>query len=243
MRKFWGTCNNSNYLVGCNGSTIYVYDKNEKEVAKFKDANYVYRAKFIPNTNILIAKSTAGFLVIYNLDELKLVKKIKVSLIGAQDEGFIITPDRKYLYNIEKPLYSTKTQLTIYDTLNFEVVKILFKNNDKVVLKNLEFDEESEICYVLGFMRDDTGVYDYGFIGKLLDDKIIEIKKIDKKRYDYISAYKSWEDTGFTDKALEWSRLKLEEKIENISLTEIYKMLDNQNKTKKKSIIQKLFGK
>ena len=243
MRKFWGTCNNSNYLVGCNGSTIYVYDKNEKEVAKFKDVKFVYRAKFIPNTNILIAKSTAGFLVIYDLDELKLVKKIEVSAIGAQDEGFIITPDGKYLYNIEKPLYSTKTQLTVYDTSNFEVVKILFKNNDKVLLENLEFDEERKVCYVLGFMRNLTGVYDYGFIGKLFNDKIIEIKRIDKKRYDYISAYKSWEDNGFTDKAFEWSRLKMEEKIEKVSLIEIYNMLDNQNKTKKKSIIQKLLGK
>ena len=68
MKKFWGICNNDNYSVGCNGASVYVYDKNGKELKVFKDAPYTYRAKFKPNNNILVAKSTAGFLLIYDLE-------------------------------------------------------------------------------------------------------------------------------------------------------------------------------
>ncbi len=224
MRKFWGTCNNEKYLIGCNGSTIYVYDKAENELAKFKDANYVYRAKFIPKTNILVAKSTAGLLVIYDLDKLKLIKKITVTRRGAQDEGFLITPDGKYLYNIEKPLYSTKTQLTIYDTLNFNAIKTLFNSDDKFVLQNLEFDKDDNICYVIGFIRNQQGVFDYGFIGKLIDDEIVAMKKLENEKYEFLKSYKDWEDCGFTDKKLEWISLKRQENIEKVSLVETYKL-------------------
>ncbi len=241
MKNFWGVCSNGNFFVGCNGRTVYIFDKSQNEIAKFRDAPYVYKAKFIPDTNILIAKSTAGFLVVYDLDTLSLIKKITASRIGAQDEGFAITPDGKYLYNIEKPMLSTKTQLTIYDTSDFHVVKTLFNNDDKTVLDNLEFDKDT--CYVLGFMRGKSGVLDYGFVAEFSNDEITDIKKIDEKRFDYIRAYKSWEDDGFTDKALQWSLLKDEDCIEKVSLSEIHKQLNNESEPKKRSIISKLFEK
>lgn len=226
MRKFWGVCKNDNYLVGCNGRTIYIYDRNNVELARFQDVNAVYRAKFVPNTNILIGKSTAGFLVIYDLDKLKLIKKICFSQIGgAQDEGFICSPDGKYLFNIEKPLESTKTQLTVYNTSDFEVVKILFKC-DGIVLDYLEFDEDDN-TYALGYVRNSSGVFDYGFVGKFLNDDSIIIKRIDKKRYHYVESYKSLEEKGFTERALEWSLLRDEEKIEKISLVDIYNSCEN----------------
>ena len=59
MKKFWGICNNDKYAVGCNGASIYIYDKNGKQLQVFKDSPYTYRAKFKPNTNILVAKLTA----------------------------------------------------------------------------------------------------------------------------------------------------------------------------------------
>ena len=131
MKKFWGICNNDNYNVGCNGASVYVYDKNGKELKVFKDAPYTYRAKFKPNNNILVAKSTAGFLLIYDLDELKLLKKIKTSQIGSQDDGFVFSKDGLYLYNIERPIYSTKTRLTIYNMKDYSVIRTLFENDER----------------------------------------------------------------------------------------------------------------
>lgn len=168
MKKFWGTCNNDKYNVGCNGTSVYIYDKDNKELKVFKDAPYTYRAKFKPNTNILVAKSTAGFLLIYDLDKLKLIKKISTAKIGSQDDGFAFSKDGKYLYNIERPIYSTKTRLTIYDMEDFNIIKTLFENDKKIVLKNLELDN-NDICYLLGFMRDEEGVFDYGFSDKKLE--------------------------------------------------------------------------
>ncbi len=180
------------------------------------------------------------FLVVYDLDQMVFLKKIKVSNIGSQDEGFAITPDGKYLYNIEKPFYSTKTRLTIYDTLNFSVVKTLFQNDDKMVLKSLELDQNNG--YVLGFMRDDTGVFDYGFVAQLVKDKITNVKKLEKERFDDIRAYKSWEEYGFTKKALEWSILKDKPNIEAISLKEVFTKLDASTPNKK-SFLARLFKK
>ena len=27
MKKFWGICNNDKYAVGCNGASIYIYER------------------------------------------------------------------------------------------------------------------------------------------------------------------------------------------------------------------------
>ena len=239
MKKFWGICNNDKYAVGCNGASIYIYDKNGKQLQVFKDAPYTYRAKFKPNTNILVAKSTAGYLLIYDLDELKLLNKTKTAQIDSQDDGFVFSKDGKYLYNIERPIYSTKTRLTIYDTKDYSVIKILFENDEKIVLKNLEFDKNN-ICFLLGFMRNDAGVFDHGFIAKLVSNNLKDIKILDEDKYEYLLAFKNWEDHGFSDKALEWfSKLKNLETIEKTTIIDTYSNLGN----KSKSIFSKLLKK
>ncbi len=119
MRKFWGFYDNGKYRVGCNGGTIYIYDKNNVELAKFKDIKYAYAGAFKPGTNILAAKSTEGKLAVYDLDTLTLIKKITVTTLGAQDEGFAFSYSGDLFYNIEKPSDSTATQLTVYDSSDF----------------------------------------------------------------------------------------------------------------------------
>ena len=239
MKKFWGICNNDKYTVGCNGASIYIYDKNGKQLQVFKDAPYTYRAKFKPNTNILVAKSTAGYLLIYDLDELKLLNKTKTAQIDSQDDGFVFSKDGKYLYNIERPIYSSKTRLTIYDMKDYSVIKKLFENDEKIVLKNLEFDQNN-ICYLLGFMRVGAGVFDYGFIAKLISNNLKDLKILDKDKYEYLLAFKNWEDHGFSDKALEWSsKLKNLETIEKTTIIDTYSNLGN----KSKSIFSKLLKK
>ena len=47
-------------------------------------------------------------------------------------------------------------------------------------------------------------------------------KKLDDSIFDYVRDYKEWEETGFTDKKLEWSPLKELKEIKKISLKELW---------------------
>lgn len=221
-KKFWGWCQNDAFIVGCNGATVYIYDKDYNELARFKDIPYAYRAKFLPHTNILLVKSTAGYLAVYDLDTLTLLKKIAAARIGAQDEGFAFTPDGKFFCNIEKPVTSVHTQLTVYRTSDFKVIATLFENNSTVNLKAIEFDSDNR-CYVLGFIRNDEGVFDYGFVGELTAKGIKNVKKLDAKEFDYLRAFKNWEDFGFTEREKEnLNCLRDKEEFEYIALKDIF---------------------
>lgn len=220
-RKYWGYCYNEKFNVYCNGATVYVYDKDDNELARFKDVPYAHRAKFMSHTNILVVKSTTGYLVIYDLDTLSLLKKIVVTQIGAQDEGLAFTPDGKFFCNIEKPIFSLYTQVAVYRTTDFKRIATLFQNNKIVNFKAIEFDENNR-CYVLEFIRNDNGVYDYGFFGNLEEKGLTNIKKLSKNNFDYIRTFKNWEDFGFTEKEYENSnQLKDKENIEYISLKDL----------------------
>lgn len=96
MKKYQGYAQNEKFKVGLNGKTVYIFDNDENELARFQDAPYMYRGKFIPNTNTLVVKSTAGWLLFYDLDNLVLIKKIRFSNIGSQTKNFAITQDGKY---------------------------------------------------------------------------------------------------------------------------------------------------
>lgn len=208
MRSFWGFYDNGNYRVGCNGSTVYVYDQNNRELGKFKDIKYAYVGAFQPGTNVFVVKSTEGSLAVYDLDRMELLKKMVITRIGAQDEGFAFSPNGEYFFNIEKPFYSTETQLTMYKTTDYEIEKVLFYGDKAKVLDALEFDEVSNECYVLGYIRGGNGTIGHGFVGQLIGGDIVEIKELIQEKYDYFSAYKAWELSGFTAKKLEWSRIK-----------------------------------
>jgi len=225
MKKFWGFYKNESYSVGCNGGTVYIYDSTGKELAKFRNFPYAYKAAFKPDSNMIAVKSTEGCLGFYDLDSLSLLKKITVTRMGTQNEGFGFTPDGKYFYNIEKPISSCQTQLGIYDAESFEKVNTLFANERKMVLDNLEFDKETGVCYVLGFMRHDrSGVFDYGFVGKLDAESgsVTDLHALDTKQYNYLQWYKSWEEKGFTEKALKWNPLNELDSIEETSIKAVF---------------------
>lgn len=226
MRQFLGFYKNESYSVGCNGATVYIYDKDEKEIARFKDIPYAYTAAFMPGKNIIGVKSTEGYLAFYDLDSLSLLKKITVTRDGAQDEGFAFTPDGRFFYNIEKPRCSTSTQLGIYETKTFTKVATLFEEDEKMVLDYLEFDNETNVCYIMGFMCDDDyGIFDHGFVA-ILDEKsqtIQNMKVIEERRYDKLHDYKAWEASGFTEKQFQelwpFKRTKL---IRKTSIKKVY---------------------
>lgn len=226
MKSFWGFYDNGIYRVGCNGATVYIYDSHNKEIAKFKDFPDAYTAEFMPNKNIIAVKSTAGYIGFYDLDKLTLMKKHIITKIGAQDECFSFSPDGRFFYNIEKPISSFETQLGIYETETFDKVNTLFSERKDLSLCQIEFDESSDNCYVLGFMRNETEkTFVHGFIGLLnvSDANIADIKILADEQYKYAYAYKSWEIYGFTPKSRQWNyKLKNLETITPISLKDIY---------------------
>lgn len=225
MRKFWGFYDNGTYRVGCNGPSIYVYDQNNRELNRFKDIKHAYVGVFQPGTNIFVAKSAEGSLAIYDLERNMLLKKIVITPNGAQDEGIAFSPDGKQLYNIEKPFRSTRTQLTVYQTSDYTVSNTLFANETRMHLECLEFSKDDEKVYVLGFMRDESGIFEYGFIGQFSEECISKIKKLSREEYIYIQAYKSWEQSGYTEKKLEWSSIKNYFERPHVSLEQVYRRL------------------
>lgn len=153
---------------------------------------------------------------------MKLIRKIKITRIEAQDEGFAFSPDGKYFYNIEKTVCSTNTQLTVYRTSDYEKENVLFEENDRMFLTAIEFDECTKEGYVLGFVRGENRVMEYGFIGKFMGDNISEMKRISDAQYDYIYAYKDWEKSGCTSKKLEWCRVREYVEKPYVSLKQAY---------------------
>ncbi|MBR5545069.1 MAG: hypothetical protein IKU66_06305 [Clostridia bacterium] len=210
MRNFVGYTENENFKVGCTGQTTYVYDKDGNELARFKkDILYGYRPMFQPNSNIVVVKSTEGRLAIYNLDKLTLVKKVRTvptPLASAQDGNMCFSKDGKLFYNIESHI-GCRTRLTIYDTDTFEPIKRLFENDEKQMLIHIECDRENGNIYLLGYMRDDEGIYHQPFVAQLENDEIINKTNISHNEYKYLNGYKHLEGYGFTKEVKEWSAL------------------------------------
>lgn len=234
MKKYQGYAQNEKFKVGLNGKTVYIFDNDENELARFQDAPYMYRGKFIPNTNTLVVKSTVGWLLFYDLDNLVLIKKIRFSNIGSQTKNFAITQDGKYLYNIEAPNYSIRTQLTKYDLRTLKPVITSFHNSETIFLEYVEISNEA--IFLFGFMRNDKGIKDYGFISqyKEIGEKCIlrDGKRIADVVYEKISQYKGCEDFGFTKKSLEYSGLEKIEDLEPYTLSGVYQDIIESNKAR-----------
>lgn len=143
MRKFWSYIKNNEFLVGCSGQTVYVYDKNENELAKFKDIKYANDAAFSPTEKILAVKSTDVWLAFYSLDTMKIIKKVRLKKTNSQpqDMGFAFSPDGSLFYNIEYQDDLT-TDIVVYETENFTEVNRFF-TGEKFVFNQIEFEERT----------------------------------------------------------------------------------------------------
>lgn len=230
MPKFWSYISNGKYSVGCTGQTVYLYDKNGTELAKFKDLIYAYTAAFSPKDDIFAVKSTDGRLAVYSLEKLCLIKKFRFSKVdGSQDDNFCFSPDGEQLYNLERHIESYRTALSVYRTSDFSLEKRLFSDDLKTKLSTIEFDNDTNSYYLLGFLRDNKITASEFFVAKLCDDELKDIKYISEKEHDFYRGYKDLESKGFTEKAKEWSILKYSgydlNNIENekYSLAELWK--------------------
>lgn len=211
MKEFYGFFDNGKYKVGCGGGTIYVYDQNDAELARFKGLSTTYKGAFHPHKNIFAAKSANGLLAAYDLDSLSLIKKINIHA-SAQDEGFAYSSSGELFYNIEKPVTSIRTQITVYDGVTFDKKAVYFENEEKIFIEHIETYPDE--IYLFGYMRGDSSVGKYPFAAKFADGQAVDIREIKSKLYDtpdrwmiwfngdyeYVKTYKNWELHGFTKK-------------------------------------------
>ena len=208
MRRFWGFYDNGKYKVGCNGATMYLYDTDNHELAKFKDIPYAYRGAFQPKTNIFVLKSAEGRLAVYDCEERKLLRKFRFSNVdGAQDDGFCFSPDGKYFMNIEKTESSLNSRLSIYETQSFSPVKRCFEDDRSLVLSHIEYSAPENQYAVLFFLRDPHDVYHQGYVGQFKEGQLTHKQPLSKKVFDFLQSYKSLQLSGFTEKSMEWSCL------------------------------------
>ena len=235
-KNFWTFVGNDKYDIGLTGQTTYVYDKNGKELAKFKDLTYAYKCAISPNGDIFVIKSTGNKMAIYSFEDMSLIKKFKYSKIDdSQDDNCIFSSDGRYFYNIERHITSINSALSIYDTEDFSLIKCLFKDDRDLEPKIIECDNDD--YYILGYFRNhDEHFAEKFFVSRLINDNIEYIKYITEKDYEFYHWAKKLEGNGFTSKAYSWSGFQyfecdlfrdLEElKSMDISLASLWKKLD-----------------
>lgn len=56
MREFWTYITNGEYSVGCAGQTVYLFDKNNTELAKFHDLKYAYHPTFSSKDDVFVVR-------------------------------------------------------------------------------------------------------------------------------------------------------------------------------------------
>lgn len=215
MKKFWTYISNGRYSIGCTGQSVYVYDSDGMELARFRDIRYAYNAAFCPTKNIVLIKSSGAYFAVYSLDTLCLLKKIKYSDVdGAQDDGFCFSGDGRFFYNVERQGSSIHSVISVYDTATFERVNMFLKEDDRTEASFIECDAEDQI-FVLGFFRGEEGVMTNGFVSKLDASGLAWPRVIPEEVFDFYWEFKSLELMGFTEKAKQWSGLKHKNGIEH----------------------------
>lgn len=209
MPNFKTYIGNEKYNIGCTGQTIYVYDKDGVELARFKDMHYAYHTAISPNGDIFVVKTTDGMLGVYSLERLELIKKFRFSKVdGAQDDNFCFSPDGKEFYNIERHIDSLKTALSVYETETFSLKKRLLDADHNLCLSNIEYDAKENMIYLTGYFRNkESGVTSKSFVGQLINDELKNIYYTTQDEHFYDFGLKALELSGYTDFSKKWSIL------------------------------------
>lgn len=227
MKKFWGYVSNNKYSVGCTGQTVYLYDEDGNELAKFKDIIYGYTPMISPDGTLFVVKSADGRLAVYSLETLSFIKKFRFSKVDAvQNDGFCFSPDGKFFINIERQKDDLHSAISVYNTTDFSLANQVLLGED-MMLDHIEFDKTTNTYYVLGFERADNGVISHGFVAKFEENQIKNITALSINEYNFYRSYKHLEIMGFSEKAYEWSYMNCAlEKLKslNYTLANLYKL-------------------
>lgn len=217
MRNYWSLIGNDKYNIGCTGQTVYLLDKQNAEIAKFKDLPYAYASGISPSGDIFVLKSTEGRLAVYSFSPPTLIKKFRYSIVdGSQDDNFCFSSDGKEFYNIERQIDSLKTALSIYVTSDFSLKKRILDKDYSRVLTGIEYDTETETVFLLGFFRNNDGTASDFFVGKLKDDELDDPIRISRNEHEFYERYLHLKMLGFSETAYKWSYFDVElEELKN----------------------------
>lgn len=197
--KIFSYIKNDKYAIGCTGQTVYVYDSEGTEIAKFKDLPYAYTSAFSPNGDIFVVKTTRGRLAVYSLETLSLIKKFRYSNVDyAQDDGFCFSSDGKYFINIERQGDDLHSAISVYNTEEFSRASQQLLDENMMV-SHIELADGE--YYVFGFIRGTDRVMTNGFVGKYANNQIQDILPVSEQEYDFYSDYLYLKMMGFTEKA------------------------------------------
>lgn len=196
MRKFISEYNNGRYKAGCTGGTVIVIDMETNEVIDKIKVPYCYCGTFVGDRDIFIAKSTAGYLLKYDI-KAKEATRIRPSTI-TQDGGFAVNPWNDNLYNIE--MTSRGFQIAIYDAECFDAFTIIPIMLDARNVYDVEFDAEKKDMWYISLSYALNG-YIKNAIIKMQNSDVVNIKEVTINDFNHVVGYKYWQRCGFTDKS------------------------------------------
>ena len=199
MRPPYGYYENDKYKV-CMTGTLWIYNSNEQLIGRFTETPYSYKGAFVPGTNLFMSRTNECHIVIYDLDKMQMVRKIKTSNVGASEgSGFCFSPDGKLFYCIEAHWNDWLShQLSIYRVPDFERIKTCFAEEQKMLLEFIETDEVGDY-YVIGFDRGSGTTNNFNFTGRFVNDSIVDKRELHDDWMQVVS-YFEWKLSGFTEK-------------------------------------------
>lgn len=198
MKQFEGASANGRFFVGCTGHTVYVYDENNRECKCFKDLPYAHNAIISPDGKIFVVKSKDKWLAVYSLESMSLQKKFCCSEVdGEQDYGFCFSVDGTRFFNVERHGGDCQTFVSVYDTSDFALLHRIGESN--IMIEHIEYDQDAQTCYVLGYERDVNGIFDHPIVAKVEGNRLAQITAISKVDYRFYSAYMESKLMGLTE--------------------------------------------
>ncbi len=185
MSIIYSTVSNGKYTVSCMGKMIYVYEKAGRELARFSCDGAEFAAVSSDGDTFAV-KAKDGGVALYSFSQLRRTAVLRQS--GAEEcaeNGMSFSPDGKKLYNAEK------NAICVYDVCGGECESFTFEN---AVISHVECADD---VFVLGKETEK------GFVSKLADGGLSDIKYLSDKEYDYYFNYKCAENKGFSSAAVE----------------------------------------
>lgn len=222
-KSFWTHISNGKHSIGSTGGMVYVYDEKDIEIAKFKDMNYAYDLTFFPDGERFVARSNEGLIAVYDLRNLRLIKKFRYGKAKDPHDGNLcISADGKYIYVVVYTFDEKKNApncwIDVYETETFSLVETLFKESE-IYPYYIEWGEEKDVFYLLGSAKRGRSV-----IARCKDGyaDVLSVSENTERRYHNI---KCWQLSGFTPKQREWIYPK-DEVLERLDtpLAELWKI-------------------
>lgn len=185
MSIIYSTVSNEKYTVSCMGKMVYIYEKAGRELGRFNFDGAEF-AVISSDGDTFAVKAKDGGIALYSFSQLAKTAVLKQPADeDCFEKGMCFSSDGKKIFDAEK------NAICVFDVRNGECEKFTF---DNAVISHVECANE---IFVLGKEAEK------GFVAKLNDGKLCDIKYISDKDYEYYFNYKCAENKGFSSAAME----------------------------------------